>query len=509
MALNNITFTLGSGNLGRTQPGSDYISGYLIYSNTVPSGMTSSVPKQVFSLSGAEALGIVGDYSDETKATAQLLVGATGSVGDSTSITIVEPNINSTTNTTTITYYRQASDTTTTLLASSIVNAINASGTGYTAISSTASITLSSRPGMGTVLNSGTYLSVSNGGTTLMTVGSQFTGGVASIMAPIHYQISEYFRLNVNGVLWVGFYPTGSTTFSEFPQMQSSADGQIRQFMFNSSATSTSTMLSELDLINAQCDIMFNNYRPASVIYSPNFNGISDLSSLPNLRAKSDKYMSVVISQDGGNLGAWLALTTGKSVPTLGACLGTISKSKVSESIAWVQKFNISDGSENETISFINKNLWRTIDGTNPNLINQLNNYGYIFLRKVVSVSGSYFNDSNCAVSITSDYAYIENNRTIDKGIRNAYINLAPLINSPVYFNTDSTLSDITIATFQNSVKPELDAMVTAGELSGYSITVDPNEKTQTTGIIKININLLGIGVSRNIQVGIAFVLSL
>src|SRR4051794_36237838 len=124
MSINNITFNLGQGNLGRSLPGQDYISGYLVYSNNVPTGFSASIVKEVFSIAQAESLGITNDYSDETKATAVLLAGATGSVGDTVTLTITEPNINSTTNPVTITYTRQSSDTTSILFASHIVSAI-------------------------------------------------------------------------------------------------------------------------------------------------------------------------------------------------------------------------------------------------------------------------------------------------------------------------------------------------------------------------------------------------
>ena len=507
MAINNITFVLGQGNLGRPQPGLDYVSGYLIYNNTVPSGFTGSQALEVFSIADAESKGILGDYSDETKATATLTAGATGSVGDTITIKISEPNINGTINVETITYTRQLSDTTSTLLAGSIINAINASGTGYSAAGSTASIALTARPGMGSILNAITPTITLSGAATVTT--GAFSGGIASTLAQYHYYISEFFRIQPNGILWVGFYPTSDTTFASIQTMASQANGTIRQFMFNSTATSTATMLSEIDLIQAQGVVLFNNYTPASFLYSPNFNGITDLSTLPNIRAKSDNYVSVVIGQDGGGQGAWLSLTTAKSISVIGAALGAVSLAKVSEDIAWVAKFNISNGTEDETLAFINKNLWNTLYGTSKSLIQQLDNYGYIFLKKLSNVSGSYFNDSHCAISVTSDYAYIENNRTIDKAIRNAYMELSSLIAGPVFFNPDGTLSPITVATFEDSAKPSLDAMVSNNELSGYSITVDTTQKVQQTGILVITIQLLGVGVARQIQVNIGFTLSL
>lgn len=512
--INNIEFVLGNGNLGRPLPGFDYVSGYPIWSSTVPSGFldpagSTPIVKQIFSVADVEALGITNDYSDETKATAKLVVTATGSTGDLMSLTITEPSINSTVNIYTINYYAQASDTTTTTLASNLATTISASGTGYQATSAGATVSVTARPGMGIALNSGTVLTATYSGTAAFNVNAQFTGGVAGSKAVWHYQISEYFRLNPNGKIWVKFYTTGPSTFSELNDLQSEANGEIRQFMVYSGATTSSSMMSEIDKVQARCEELFDNYTPASVIYAADFSRITDLSTLPNVRSKSDNYVSVLISQDGGKLGAFLALTTGKAVPTLGACLGALSYAKVSEDIAWVQKFNISDGSECETVAFSNGKLWNSLYATSKTLLNQLDNYGYVFLKKLNNVSGTYFNDSHCAVSITSDYAYIENNRTISKAVRNAYLELAPLIAGPIYFNADGTMNDISIATYENASKPSLDAMIQNGELSGYSITVDRTVNVQTTGKVVLTIKLLGVGVARNIQVSIGFALSL
>lgn len=509
MAINNISFVLGQGNMGRTLAGSDYISGYLVLSDTTPSGFTNSVARQVFSVADAVSKGIKGDYSDETKATATLTAGATGSAGNVITIKVTEPGINSTTNVVTIaSYTRQASDTTSNILGVSLVNAINASGTGYTAVGTTASFVVSAKPGMGTSLNSGTPIAITTTGTATATVTSQFTGGVASVLAPYYYYVSEYFRIQPNGILWVGFFPTSDTTLVSISTMQAQANGAIRQFMYNSAATSTSTMLSELDLLQAQGVIMFNNYTPASILYSPNFYAISDLSTLPNIRSKSDNYVSVVIGSDAGGLGAKLSLTTAKSITCIGAALGAVSKAKVDEDIAWVAKFNISNGTEDETVGFLNGNLWNTLYGTVKSLIVQLDNFGYIFLKKLNNIAGSYFNDSHCAISVTSDYAYIENNRTIDKVVRNAYLELAPLIASPIYFNADGTLSQISISAFEDSAKPSLDAMVSNGEISGYAISVDPTSPVQQTGVVIVSILIQGVGVARNITVNLSYSLT-
>lgn len=515
MSLKPITFVLGQGGIGAPLPGSDYISGYLVYTSSVPSGFTSGTAKAIFSLSQAETLGIVADYSDETAATGYLDVRR-GATGDTISITITEPAINGGTTSVSLgTYTQTSSDTTNALLAASIVNMIN-NGTyshGYTAAAGTGSspitdhVIITARPGMGISLNTGTPISRTITGAITATI-SQFAGGAYSNKAIWHYQISEFFRMQPSGKLWVGFFATPSNwTFTELNTMQTQANGEVRQFMvYSSHGTSAANINADLDAIQAVHQTMFNNYTPASTIYAPNIFAISDLSTLPNTRLRNDNYVSCLIAQDGGALGANLSLHSGISVPALGACLGTVALAKVEQDIAWVGGFNISNGTEDETVSFANGTLAYNVDA---NLQTQLDNFGYIFLMKKTGVVGSYFNDSHCAITPTSDYAYIERNRVIGKAQRIIYTSYAPLENSDLYVNPDGTLTSATINIFKDAIAPSMNQMVANGEISAYSVNIDPTQNVISTSTIHVVVKIVGVGIARNIIVNLGFQLAI
>jgi len=201
----DIRFIKGQGASQRTLAGSDFISGLILYTASLPSGFTTTANiKQIFGTVDAEALGIKADYSDETKAAGTYMVTAVGSTGDTINIKVTEPlgkivNLG--------TYTRLVGDTTTTKVCLGIVAAINA-GTlthGYSATNLTDTLTITPRAGLGIFLNSGTPIVATIVGTIAGTL-TQFTGGVASKQAVWHYHIAEYFRANVNSQLWVGFF---------------------------------------------------------------------------------------------------------------------------------------------------------------------------------------------------------------------------------------------------------------------------------------------------------------
>jgi len=85
---NDVIFNKGQGGLGRPLAGTDYISGMLFYSASLPTGFTSSDRiKIVYSVADAVALGITNLSVGETKSTATYLVTNKGAVGDTHALT--------------------------------------------------------------------------------------------------------------------------------------------------------------------------------------------------------------------------------------------------------------------------------------------------------------------------------------------------------------------------------------------------------------------------------------
>lgn len=514
MALNNVTIVKSQGGLGRPLAGFDFVSGAVFYTSTLPSGFTSTYNKQpLSSLVDAENLGITNTYSDETAATAEYEITALGATGDTGQFVITEPTINTgVTRTVDLgTYTVSSSDTTIDLQGAAWVAVINA-GTvthGYSATYSAGddTITITARTGLGIALNSGTPIAVTETGTLTGTL-TQFSGGVATKLGLWHYHISEYFRIQPQGKLWVGFYPVPSSyTFVEMNDLQNFAQGEIRQIMvYNDVARTAANVLTDCTALQAAQVISEGLKMPYEVLYAPSLVGIANINGLLNLNTLTAFKVSVIISQDAGGQGAWLFLTTGKGITTGGASLGMVSLVKVSENIGWVERCNVSNGVECDVIGFSTGVLY---SAQSESLLNQLNSYRYIFLRKFPSLAGSYFNDSHTAVSVSSDYAYIENNRTIDKAARLSYTALLPQLNSPLTLNSDGTLTNVTIASFTGILTTAINDMVRNGELSDFLVTINPAQDVLTTSTIVVRLQLLINGVARNIIVNIGFSTSL
>jgi hypothetical protein len=508
MNLPNITFIKGQGGLGRPLPGQDYVSGLLFYTGTLPSGFTSGTRvKALYSVADAEALGILDTYADATAATATYEITTLGATGDIFKLTVADINEeNGAAQTQTLVQYTKvAGDTTIAILGASITAAINALtvSTGYSASFATATITITAPKKLGIYLNTGTPYAVAITGTIAGTLVQNVVAGAASLLAIYHYHVSEFFRIMPKGVLYIGFYAVPSPyTFDEITLMQQYADGAIRQIGIYKNGAAYAT--ADLTAINTVCVTNDGNKKPLSALYAADLMGTSDISTLADLSTFSNNKVSALIAQDGGGYGYFLSLTYAKSITALGAALATVALSKVSESIAWVGQFNVSNGTELEVLAFSNGKLFSDTSVTDS-LLEALNLKRFIFLRKFVGRSGSYWNDSHTAIVQTSDYAYIENNRTIDKATRLLYTAYLPSLNGPIQLNADGTISDNTVTALENIGDVALDQMLRDAEISAKSVTIDPMQDVLATSTLVVAVTLVINGVARQINIPIGF----
>lgn len=509
--LPNISFVKGQGGLGRPLPGQDYISALIFYTPNLPNGF-SNAKRTIAFYSAQDAInnGIFNDYSDATAAAATYTISNHGAAGNLVTVQVNDLDAIGQPQVTTLCIYTVlTADSTIDALGTSLQKAINA-GTqthGYTAVYSTNVITITAPNKFGIFLNSGSPLVVTITGTVAGTI-SQFSSGVASAFAFYYYHISEFFRVQPQGILYVGFFSVpGTYTFPEVVTVQDFSNGTLRQLgVFKDFGSAWST--ADLAALQASALILDGVHKPlSSVLYSANLTGTIDITTLDDLSLQTAYKVSAVIGQDAGGQGWFLFKTIGKSISVLGAALGAVAFAKVSESIAWVAKFNISDGAENEVLAFSNGQLFNnsSISSSLDNILSFLNDKRYVFLRKFVGIDGSYFNDSPTAITAANDYAQIENNRTIDKATRGLYSSLLPSLNGPIKLNADGTITENTVAILTAQANTNLDAMVRNGELSDYEVLINPTQNILATSTLLIAVELVINGVARQIVVNIGF----
>ena len=183
----------------------------------------------------------------------------------------------------------------------------------------------------------------------------------------------------------------------------------------------------------------------------------------------------------------------------MGIVLGMISKASVHESIGWVQKFPAGIS----TPGFVDGTMLKNLDKAT---VEALDTKRFLFLVTYGGLGDSFMNDSHTMDVATSDYASIESMRTMDKAIRGVRTYLLPYLSSPIYLDaaTGKMRAD-TVAILKNVANQHLESMEKAGELSGYSVEIDPEQNVISTSQVEFVIKNVAVGVMRKIKINIGY----
>lgn len=180
----------------------------------------------------------------------------------------------------------------------------------------------------------------------------------------------------------------------------------------------------------------------------------------------------------------------------VGSLLGSVSKAKVNESIAWVGKFNAQGG--NLQVPAIGGVAYSTIS---EGVLNTLNDNGAVFFKTHIGRAGIYYNDSHTCTALTNDYAYIEMNRTSNKAVRAIRQVLLPRLASPLLIDQNTGyLSSSVSKSFEMDGKRSLEVMERNEEISGLDVLVDPNQNLLSGDDLVVDFELVPTGTARNIR---------
>lgn len=322
----------------------------------------------------------------------------------------------------------------------------------------------------------------------------------------LHYTLASIFAMNPGVSLYVGIFKpaTGSNAFSEIKQIQNFAGGRLRQVgVWNGAVELSDTLLNSLQSVRTTLE---QQNKPLSILYAPK---VTNVTTLPTNIAKIGRNgVSVIIAQDGAGVAADLyndAANNGAkaSVSALGDLLGAVSKAKVHQSIAWVEEFptNIA------VAAFGDGTKYRDLDTAT---IEELDAARYIFCRTYDGLAGSFFNDNHTLDVATSDYAYINDVRTMDKAVRGVRTYLLPKLGRPMKVDASTgKLERTAIEHLITTGNKPLEEMEKAGELSGFKFDIDPDQNILATSRVRGVIKNVAVGVMRNLDLEIGFATSI
>lgn len=212
-----------------------------------------------------------------------------------------------------------------------------------------------------------------------------------------------------------------------------------------------------------------------------------------SLAGSDSENVSVVVAMDLEKASKY------KNSAAVGLALGAISKAKVSENIAWIEKFNLT-GEGFAKAGFVGGKEIKDL-GT----LRELNEKRFIFTKTHTGLPGLYFNDSHTCTLGTLDFAYVENNRTINKATRLLRTALLPKLASPVLVDIDGKLPQSVSKSFEGLCRSALEGMVGNQEVSDFDVYVDPKQNILATSELKVKAEITPIGTARKIMVDLGF----
>lgn len=343
----------------------------------------------------------------------------------------------------------------------------------------------------------------------------------------LHYQVAEFFRMSPSGVLFLWLVDGSQASNSGLgallrpndgaaQRLLLAANGKIKQLAVSTSISSNfaADITSAVGKADQLTRSEFAAHRPVVIILAGN-NASAVSADLPDLRklgTPADS-VAVVIGSDqtvvsGTTVVPGADATTGASkVPAIGTLLGTLSLAQVHENIGWVDKFNLSSGG-----SFLKAGIANSVAGSTilSETYEALHEKGYIFAMQHTGYDGYFWNDSPTATTVTSDYAYLENSRTMNKAARVVRQALLPSLKGPLPLTADGKLQAQHIGELEAKSKMALTAnMGRAGEISDCDVYIDPAQDVLATSVLDVQFSIIPVGSARQIVATIGFVKSL
>lgn len=321
----------------------------------------------------------------------------------------------------------------------------------------------------------------------------------------LEYHVNEYFSKS-NYPLYVlisSEEPTAEYAFDEIEMIQNFAEGKIRQIgVLN--ATNSVFATTQISKLNLAANKLEDNFTPVQIIYA--CINETAIASLPDLKTLNSPRVSYIYGEDKLVGGIVEDIYVGEGVvSSIGLILGLVSSAPVHESIAWVGKYDVS-----ASISEPGFQDGTLVKAKTYSTLNALDNKQYLFFRKFTSLSGTYVNfDYVCADPTQTDFSSISLNRVYDKAFRNLRSAYLPSVNSPVYVDKSGKLSAGAVAFFENLGSSTLEVMKANGEISDFSVAVDPNQKVLVNKTLNVVAKIIPVGVAKTISIKLGFTLAI
>lgn len=361
-------------------------------------------------------------------------------------------------------------------------------------------------------------------------------GASTDLLAGIpDFHIKQFFSMaGGTGRLFVAFADC-SKDWNALLDMQRASGGIINQFGVwteqalwkNMDVAAQTYSINLVGDLNSVMDQMANDYfSPASLILSANSSKVKTaagddnkvvFSKIPSCIVGA-RYVTVVLGQSMDSTVKTMQASLKSTTPvgTIGLLLGCLTQASVGESFAWVQNFDLASyvsgiemGFGDSTVSngvLTNATSYTAMTKAQAD---DLDDKGYVFLRTYEGLEGHvyYTKDRTCS---EGDFCTVARNRTINKSRRITRAALLPYVNSPVKIDpAKGQLSAGQLTEYKNLITYGLQAMETAGEISGVgTVTIPADQNVLRTKKLTFSYSLVPLGCAESIDVEEGLVVS-
>ena len=238
------------------------------------------------------------------------------------------------------------------------------------------------------------------------------------------------------------------------------------------------------------------------------------VTNLPDLRSLTAPQVSVIFGHDPAIAKLDAAY---KLYAAIGSALGMLAVRKVNENIGSVRIQNPPADSRIRSdypLTDTAKGRWLSAslsDGTPMQNLSKtdlktLTDKGYIYAAAYEGYGGIFFSHSPTCTTKTSDYGYIENNRTWNKAARLVRQTLLPEVKGVVQKDPQTGfIKSTTISYWQGLLNRALEQMVIGEEISGFRAFIDHRQSIRPEHSLKVKIHIVKDEIAFEFEVDLGY----
>lgn len=228
-----------------------------------------------------------------------------------------------------------------------------------------------------------------------------------------------------------------------------------------------------------------------------------------------DDYTADLFELTAANVSVCAACSDNSGIVRVCSALGMLAARKINENLGSVnieKKPLAKRGTQDYPLTDEKKGRWleaflpngESVDSIDKAVLNAIIAKGYIVAAAYEGYAGFFFENSYTCIDSTSDFAFIENNRTWNKAARVIRATLLPEVKGRVKKDpTTGFIASTTVGRWMGLVNKALEAMVSADEISGFDVYINEKQVVTQTSPAKVKALIVADGIVHEFEVAV------